>query len=337
MISVSRVNTSQSDTGPIRPVNLRTDLAPLADLIELVFADSMDSSGRAALREMRYLSKMGPGLRLISRVNDLATGISMGYVWIEDKKLIGNVSVYPANWPQVMGKAYIIANVGTHPDYQNRGIARRLMQSSMHMIAEKGADCGLLQVDIGNDPARHLYRKLGFAEERAFTTWRRSGFVRNTPPTDKSIYMRRRRRSEWRAELELCQRTRPQQHGGVGWLRPLHPGTFRQSLWSRIGNWLSLRGTEYMVAQHDDDDTLAASMWIENTLAGRTRLTVISRPEADVRYVEALVNNAVNRYNRTALTIEHPADDIRVNNVLRRYQFTPQRTVMHMRWDAQSG
>lgn len=43
----------------IRPVNLRTDLPTLADLIELVFAPTMDESGRAAIREMRYMSRMG--------------------------------------------------------------------------------------------------------------------------------------------------------------------------------------------------------------------------------------------------------------------------------------
>jgi hypothetical protein len=46
----------------LRPINLRTDLAPLADLIEIVFASSMDASGKSAIREMRYLSKIGAGL-----------------------------------------------------------------------------------------------------------------------------------------------------------------------------------------------------------------------------------------------------------------------------------
>ena len=74
----------------VRPVNLRTDLRPLADLIELVFSDSMDSSGRSAIREMRFLSQMGYGLKLIARMNELALGISLGFVYIMDGKLVGN-------------------------------------------------------------------------------------------------------------------------------------------------------------------------------------------------------------------------------------------------------
>ena len=87
----------------VRPVNLRTDLRPLADLIELVFADSMDSSGRSAIREMRYLSSLGYGLKLIARLNELALGISLGFVYVLDGKLVGNVSVYPANYPVGFG------------------------------------------------------------------------------------------------------------------------------------------------------------------------------------------------------------------------------------------
>ena len=109
----------------LRPVDLRSDLRPLADLIELVFADSMDSSGRSAIREMRYLSHFGYGLKLISRLNELALGISLGFVYVMDGKLVGNVSVYPASYPKELGETWILANVAVHPDYQRRGIAAR--------------------------------------------------------------------------------------------------------------------------------------------------------------------------------------------------------------------
>ena len=89
----------------LRPINLRTGVSPLADLIELVFADNMDSGGRAALREMRAMSRMGPGLRILSHLNDIAAGVHQGFVWIADGKLVGNVSVYPAQWPAGLGSA----------------------------------------------------------------------------------------------------------------------------------------------------------------------------------------------------------------------------------------
>jgi hypothetical protein len=75
-LSTTRKQLPQSDG--LRSVNLRTDLGELADLIELVFADSMDENGRAAIREMRYLSHLGAGLALVGRLNEMMLGISMG-------------------------------------------------------------------------------------------------------------------------------------------------------------------------------------------------------------------------------------------------------------------
>ena len=152
----------------VRPVNLRTDLRPLADLIELVFADSMDSSGRSAIREMRYLSSLGYGLKLIARLNELALGISLGFVYVLDGKLVGNVSVYPASYPSGLGETWILANVGVHPDYQRRGIAGDLMRASLEMIRRRGAARVILQVNYDNEAALRLYERAGFVCERAW-------------------------------------------------------------------------------------------------------------------------------------------------------------------------
>src|SRR5687768_12810389 len=84
VVSLSVPNTPISSVEGLRPVNLRTDLAPLADLIELAFSDSMDGNGRAAVREMRALSRIGPGLNVLAGVNDLTQGISLGYVYMSE-------------------------------------------------------------------------------------------------------------------------------------------------------------------------------------------------------------------------------------------------------------
>lgn len=325
----------------IRPVNLRTDLAPLADLIELVFADSMDSSGRAALREMRMLSKIGVGLHVLSRMNDTSLGINLGYVWIEDDKLVGNVSVYPARWPQGMGSAWIIANVGVHPDYQRRGIARHLMLASMEMIRERGGKHIVLQVDHHNYRAHQLYEQLGFIDERAWTLWRRSSGTRISGPLH-SLYAQigYRRPSEWRAEYALAQRTRPLEHGGIGWLRPLHVSYFRPNPLKWFGDMLNLRRIERLVLRTTDTEALRAVMWVESGFASATRLTLMvdadlseGENSPDSLYAEALLNAAVRRFGTETLTIEHPYDDHAINSVLEQYRFVRQRSVIHMRCD----
>lgn len=336
MTSVSLPDNPSATGDGLRPVNLRTDLAPLADLIELVFADSMDQSGAAAVREMRYLSRMGVGLNLLPGVNDLVQGISLGYVWIADHKLVGNVSVYPAQWPGDSGKVWIIANVGVHPDYQRQGIATRLMQASMEMIRQRGGQIAVLQVDAHNDTARRIYERLGFITERTWTTWRRSGSARIPPPLQNSdVYLSRRRRDEWQAEYALAERLRPAERGGLGWQRPLHLSLFHKSWWRQLADMFSLRSFERMVIRSENEARLLAVLWIETGfLTASTQLTLLVDPEYQGVYDEALINHAARRFDlRNALVIEHPSDEIVTADVLRRYYFRPQREVVHMRWD----
>lgn len=317
-----------------RPVNLRTDLAPLADLIELVFADTMDSGGRAALREMRTLSRMGRGVNLIAQMNEMTHGISLGYVWEEDGKIVGNVSVYPANWPRQLGNTYIIANVGVHPDYRGRGIARHLMKRSMQMIRENGNSRAILQVDHDNH-ARYLYQSLGFEAERTFTTWRRASYGQVPDAPLNPAYIRSRRRSEWQAEYQLAEAIRPQTRGGLGWLRPLHPQFFKRTWGQRLGDAINLRGYDHAVIVNPErTDEIYGSAWIETAFGMNTRLTLLMKPAYRGIYDDILLNHIVKRYGRGIVTCEHPADDVITAGVLERYRFYNQRTVIHMRWDS---
>jgi ribosomal protein S18 acetylase RimI-like enzyme len=332
---VSLSYPANSATGNLRPVNIRTDLAALADLIEIVFADSMDFNGRAAVNEMRMMSRMGFALSLLAGMNDMTLGLSMGYVWVVDGKIVGNVSIYPANYPHEFGSVWIIANVGTHPDYRGRGIANDLMQASMEMIHKRGGSYAILQVDAENSVARRLYERLGFAYERGWTTWRRSPSAR-IPATmhEVNAYITRRRPSEWETEYELAKRVRPFEQGGLGWQRPLHPRYFRPSLLRTINDWLSLRNVERLIIR-DSAEQILAALWIDNTLtASSTQMTLFVHPDYQGRYDDALLNNALQRYSMTPLSLEHPADDTIITPILEHYRFTPKRTVMHMRWDA---
>jgi ribosomal protein S18 acetylase RimI-like enzyme len=317
----------------LRPVNLRTDLVPLADLIETAFADTMDNSGRAAVREMRTLSRLGPGLSVLLGMNDLAQGVGLGFVWIEDGKLVGNTSVYPANVPT--GPTWIIANVAVDPNYRGRGIARKLVEASLEMIQKRSRSrqaAAVLQVEADNEIAQHLYERLGFTAERTWTQWRRSSTVRMPQPFhDPSIYITRRRANEWRAEYAMAQQLRAS--GGMGWLRPLHPSLFRRPLVKWLGDLFSFRSLERLVIRGEADD-LRAVMWVESAFAASTvQLTLMVNPAYQGVYDEALVNLLARRYSlRSALTLEHPAEETITASVLQRYQFHAQRTLIHMRW-----
>ena len=339
MVSLSVSDSSPSPTSGLRPVNLRTDLNALADLIEISFADTMDSSGRAAIREMRALSRITPGLGAVLGLNELAQGIGLGFVWVENGRLVGNTSVYPANWNSSVGSTWIIANVAVAPEYRGRGIARRLMQASMDMIrkrtaSRRGRACAILQVEADNPIAQNLYLSLGFVAERTWHHWRRSSTAR-VPPALHEVYISQRRPSDWRIEYQLAQHLRPNERGGMGWLRPLHPGLFNPPLLRRIADTLSLRTMERLIVRSREDGQLCASLWIESAFAASTtQLTLMVDPDYAGIYDDALINTAARRFGlRSALSIEHPADDEVGSSVLQRHQFTRQRSLIHMRWN----
>jgi len=320
----------------LRPVNLRTDLAPLADLIEVVFANRMDSSGRAIISEMRTLSRVGAGLGLLARFNGASLGLSLGYVWIGDGKLVGNVSIARADWPHEMGSAYTIYNVGVHPDYQRRGFASEMMQASMDLIRQRGGHYALLQVETDNEGARQLYSRLGFVTERCWATWRRqASTVVPHRLSDLPVHITRRKHQDRIAEYKLARRLRPSARGGLGWLRPLYPGLFHPSWRKRLSKWFQLQHREYLVIRSPDKARVLASLWIESPLMiGSTQLTLVVEPEYQGLYDDALINTAVQRFGHARLVIEHPSDETDVSHVLKRYGFKVRREVHHMRWDA---
>ncbi len=332
MVGVQTQEESASIADGPKPVNLRQDLGQLADLIELAFASSMDNNGRAAVDEMRSLSRMGLGLTVLSGLNNLAQGMGSGYVWYSGGRLVGNVSVYPSDDP----KQWVIVNVAVHPDFRRRGIAEKLMQSSMNMIRERGAQKAILQVDADNPVARRLYTRLGFIEERGWTSWRRGGSYSSPPPfeTEPRIHITHRRSSEWQSEYALAEYVRPSAMGGLGWLRPLEPRRFTQSFWRQVVDWMNFRTKERLVIRSNDESEVLASLWVESSLtSSSTELTLLVHPDYEGVYDEALINTAVRRFGTSALTIEHPSDRTVTSAILRRYHFNTRREVVHMRWD----
>jgi ribosomal protein S18 acetylase RimI-like enzyme len=328
---VQASENSGSSEGP-RPVNLRSDLGQLADLIEISFANAMDNRGRAAVQEMRTLARMGPGLSLLSALNQM--GMGQGHVWVANGRIVGNVTVYPASERGFDGKTWVFVNVATHPNFQRRGIAEHLMHASMEMIRTHGARTAYLQVDADNMVARRLYNRLGFVEERGFITWRRSGLYHKPAPNNSGIHIAHRRADEWRAEYELAQIVRPQLLGGLGWLRPLAVTEFRRTPWQQVRDWLSFRSVERLVIRSDDGKRILAALWVENMLMNSsTSLTLLVHPDYEGVYDEALLNTAVRRFGSAPLSIEHPADREATSTILRRYQFGPRMDVIQMRWD----
>ncbi len=319
----------------LRPVNLRTDLAGMAELIELCFGPTMDEGGRAAVREMRMISQSGSLTLLFHGLDRLLGGLEQGFVWIEEGRLVGNVSVSPANYPRSMGTGFVIANVAVHPDFRRRGLALAMMQASLDLIRQRGANFAVLQVDANNDGARRLYQRLGFHEERTFIRWHHSSHARTPQRLLQMPNITLRQPNEWQSELHLAQSVRPNDRGGLSWLRPTHPNYFQPSLLRTLAAWTTGRNEEHWIVRGEGGRGIVGVMHVSMAFGSADRLELLVDPRYQSQLTDALINFTLRRLEgrRHPVTMEHPADDETATSVLERYAFERRYTLVHMRYN----
>ncbi len=133
----------------------------VAELIADAFTNELDPRGLAALREMRIMSHISGLLKLLSRSTSELDDVFSGFVWVEDGKIVGNVTVQRAD---KYGNRWQIANVAVSPAYRGRGIARQLMDHALDHIRRSDGRWAVLQVYNHNAVARNLYLHMGFED-----------------------------------------------------------------------------------------------------------------------------------------------------------------------------
>lgn len=161
---------ARSQTHPqLRPLSVLRDLPAVADLIELCFSNTMDNDGRRYVQDMRRAGNDNAFIKWANRAVESTSLPLTGYVWEENGKIVGNVSLVPHR--RQNARVYLIANVATHPDYRRKGIARALTHRAIEHAREKNVDSVWLHVRDDNPAALRLYTGLGFIERARRTSW----------------------------------------------------------------------------------------------------------------------------------------------------------------------
>ena len=183
--------------------NPRRDLRAVADLVELAFAEELDSDGRRYIRQMRASARAPHMLGLTGYIPSALTG----FVWYQGETLIGNLSMMPI---KVHGRRnYLIANVAVHPDHRRQGIARALTLAAIEDARKRGGYAAWLQVRANNPAAVQLYRDLHFLEVANRTTWHSAAL----PPRKREagIQVRQRRGGDWKQQQRWLRLDYPQE------------------------------------------------------------------------------------------------------------------------------
>lgn len=169
MSSITAPAQAKNHHSNMRPLSIFRDLPPVADLIEQCFSSTMDNDGRRYIQDMRRAGGDNSFLKWANRVADSTSLPLTGYVWEEDNRIVGNVSLVP--FRRNKHRLYLIANVAVHPEYRRRGIARALTIRGMQHAREKTVDDLWLHVRADNPDAVQLYESLGFVERARRTQW----------------------------------------------------------------------------------------------------------------------------------------------------------------------
>ncbi len=168
---MTTISTTLSSTQRqhLRPIDPRRDLDAVADLIELCFADSMDADGRRYLSNIRQSARnINPFFWAGAAFSRAATATD-GYVWVQDRQIVGNLSLIPF---LSQGKRInLIANVAVHPDFCRQGIARALTSAGLARSRRQKAHATWLHVRENNPGAIALYTSMGFESRARRTTW----------------------------------------------------------------------------------------------------------------------------------------------------------------------
>lgn len=223
MSTLSKIAASTPPETRLRPFDVRRDLRPVADLVELCFADTLDPDGQRYLQQMRMAAQNPALMRLASAAGEWSSVPMRGYVWEEDNRLIGNLTVIP--FAVRKRRYFLIANVAVHPDYRRRGIARRLTEQGLEHARQRGASAVWLHVRQENEAAARLYRSLDFVERARRTTWHSDPQINlSLPPPGMAITARRG--EHWQAQSSWLRRAYPPEltwHLALN-LKALRPG-----------------------------------------------------------------------------------------------------------------
>ncbi|MEM7114118.1 MAG: GNAT family N-acetyltransferase [Chloroflexota bacterium] len=309
-----------------RPINLNKDIPQVVRLLESVFGESLDSEGRHLFSQVRNSSQPA----MMWRFNPNMARLSPGFVWEENGRIVGNVTLLPTQTP----RRFLVANVAVHSDFRRQGLATLLMQAVHSAVAERRGDVILLQVVKENAKAVNLYRNLRYQTIGSMTEWYASSSrIRDLSLDNMALPpIRPLHRREWQAAYQLdlaCL------HPDLNWPEPLKPDAYKVGLWQQFSRFLNGRQQETWRITNNDNQVIGLGSIFSEW--GRThRLTVRVAPAWRGQIERPLLAKLLRRLRylpRRNVRIDHSDLDQNMNQLLEEARFRARRTLTHMRLD----
>jgi ribosomal protein S18 acetylase RimI-like enzyme len=73
----------------------------------------------------------------------------------------GQVAAFSIIWADQVNQDWLFESVGTHPDFQRRGLGSAVMLEGLHMLKRLGMKQAIVSTGEDNRPGRRLYKTVG--------------------------------------------------------------------------------------------------------------------------------------------------------------------------------
>ncbi|HZY43326.1 MAG TPA: GNAT family N-acetyltransferase [Anaerolineae bacterium] len=312
-----------------RPINLSRDLVSIANLIDRAFADDMDDSGRAAVREMRLLGRLAFLFSWAESFVPQGEGWAPGFVWIEEGDVVANATVRRLS---LFGRGWMIGNVAVVPKLRGRGIARSLMNACIDLARQRNGDWIALQVRSNNAIARGLYSSLNFQTISETIELIRTEPDRVTPPDQSSDgHLRIAEPRDTDKIFALAQAANTE---SMRWIEPQYRTQFELGFDRRLANFLSGTFATWRVIEVDKDIVGASSIKV-NRWTGASRLGLWVTPAYRGRVEQTLVDAVLSELPASTRSISARivGDHTAGRDALLSRSFTIVRALTNMRLD----
>lgn len=284
----------------LRPLNQRTDLNAIADLIEVAFAEHMDSEGRDYIGYLRRLAKTNGNRFLFEGLDIYPTNMG-GLVWIENDRLVGNLSLIPFNAENQ--HRMLIANVGVEPASRKKGIAKALTEKALQLAREEKIDSVWLHVREDNPVAIHLYESLGFKKRVTRSTWEIDPERIHPQDLPPNLHIQKRTSRDWAFQKPWLETTYPQE---VTWNLALHISQFSPGFWNTMSRFFDEKVIEHWSLYGSGQ--LMGTITFEESPSSYDLLWLAADEKDESTVVENLVPTVISQIDGTKpLVLNYPA------------------------------
>jgi ribosomal protein S18 acetylase RimI-like enzyme len=332
-IMVAVVARPKTKSSGLRPMEPARDLAGVARLIQMAFADDLDRSGYAALREMRNMSRLGPLLWWLDHASAEFSDLLSGFVWVEGGQIVGNVTVSRA---APGSYRWVISNVAVAEPYRGRGIARALMDAAIELVHEWGGKVIVLQVRDDNASALHIYQTMGFHEifGTAYLRLERMPAVKPLSLSSTRLRPRHFTLADARMDYELARAATPDK---VQAEQPVRLGRYRLGFEYRLVDWTRwlVGGGPTLRLVFEGRDQFEATITAEpGTWWRENRLSLMVHPSLRGQMELALISRALHhlgRWSRRVTLVRHPTYHPQAIEAFKSFGFREERTLLWMK------